>query len=62
MGHLGEKLNLSYDKMLEGFVDPAMHFAPHEFWFWDQKLSTLGYKAEDMARELYEKGINICLT
>lgn len=58
MGHLGEKLNLSYDKMLEGFVDPAMHFAPHEFWFWDQKLSTLGYKAEDMARELYEKGIN----
>ena len=35
-----------------------MAYAPYAFWFWDQSPKTLGIKPEDMAREMWEKGIN----
>lgn len=55
---LGNKEKASFDEVLEQFSEPDMRYAPYQFWFWDQRLKTLGIKPEDMARELFEKGFN----
>ena len=54
----GNQENLSFADFQAKFRQPDMAYAPYAFWFWDQSPQTLGIKPEDMAREMWEKGIN----
>lgn len=54
----GAKEKAGFDEVRGAFAQPDMRYAPYQFWFWDQRLDTLGDKPADMARELFEKGFN----
>jgi hypothetical protein len=56
--HDGYKSQDKFQTVLDQFARPQSKFAPFVFWFYDQDLTTLGIKPQEMARELARKGFN----
>ena len=56
--HDGYKLQDEFQTVLDQFMRPQSKFAPFVFWFYDQDLTTLGIKPQEMAHELARKGFN----
>lgn len=56
--HDGYKSQDKFQTVLEQFSRPRSKFAPFVFWFYDQDLTTVGIKPQEMARELAKKGFN----
>ena len=56
--HDGYKSQDKFQTVLEQFSRPKSKFAPFVFWFYDQDLTTVGIKPQEMARELAKKGFN----
>ena len=56
--HDGYKSQDKFQTVLEQFARPKSKFAPFVFWFYDQDLTTVGIKPQEMARELAKKGFN----
>ena len=56
--HDGNKTNYPYSKMLRDFERPDSIYAPYVFWFYDQDLSSMGIKPQEMAHQLASKGFN----
>jgi hypothetical protein len=56
--HDGYKKRATFTEVLQGFQRPAGIYAPYLFWFYDQDLTTLGIKPQEMAHELARKGFN----
>ncbi len=56
--HDGQKSHDPFAEVLRKFELPASIYAPYVFWFYDQDLTTLGIKPQEMAHELAAKGFN----
>ena len=56
--HDGYKRPTSFSEILKNFQMPDSIYAPYLFWFYDQDLTTLGIKPQEMAHELAKKGFN----
>ena len=56
--HDGYKSQDNFQTVLNQFARPKSKFAPFVFWFYDQNLTTLGIKPQEMAHELARKGFN----
>lgn len=56
--HDGHKTQDTLSEVLRRFVSPDNKYAPYVFWFYDQDLTTLGIKPQEMAHELAKKGFN----
>lgn len=54
----GDKPTCTHEELEAQFKQPAMKFAPYQFWFWDQDVHTLGNKPADMASLMAERGFN----
>ena len=56
--HDGYKSQDKFQTVLDQFTRPQSKYAPFVFWFYDQDLTTLGIKPQEMAHELARKGFN----
>ena len=56
--HDGYKSQDKFQTVLNQFHRPKSKFAPFVFWFYDQDLTTVGIKPQEMAHELARKGFN----
>ena len=56
--HDGYKSQDKFQTVLEQFIRPQSKYAPYVFWFYDQDLTTVGIKPQEMAHELARKGFN----
>jgi len=56
--HDGYKANDSFEKVLQTFPQPDSKYAPYVFWFYDEDLTKVGIKPQEMAHELAKKGFN----
>lgn len=55
--HDGHKSQDTFQTVLDQFIRPKSKYAPYVFWFYNQDLTTLGIKPQEMSRELAQKGL-----